>query len=171
MKAADLSAVLAINAINAADVDDLTPADMEILFSASTIALAAIDASTGVVGFCVVTDPTCPHRTPRSDWAFDRGADLHLERVAFDMRFSGLGLGLELFTTLDDRIADFVMARPEHEVSPVTLTSIVRSEPPNEHAVRFHASRGFGEVDQRRWDGITYSLMSRSFSDRRTGSF
>jgi uncharacterized protein len=163
MTSADLPTVLEINSMNGADVDALSADDLETLLADSTIALVAVDPeSSSVVGFCVVIDSSCRLRTERSTWAFERGADLHLDRVAFDMRYSGRGLGLALFDDLDARIAGLA------DTDALALTSIVRTDPPNAHAVGFHAVRGFTDVDRRVCGDVTWTLTNRSFAPSRS---
>ncbi len=165
MTEADLDAVLAINDLNTDDVGPLDAGALAGLLADSRIALVAESPQGpegGVVGFCLVVDPTCAHPTPRAAWALGAAQpDLHMERVAFDMRFSGLGLGLLLYDELDARIEALRAASPFGEIR---FSSMVRLQPPNEHAIGFHAKRGFEIVDQATFDGVTVGVAVKTYT-------
>jgi predicted GNAT superfamily acetyltransferase len=158
----DLDAVLAINDLNTGDVGSIDAEQLSGILDDSRIALVAIAPEGELVGFCLVVDAGCRHHTPRSAWAFETAApDLHLERVAFDMQYSGYGLGLALYDELDLRIEGFAAASPSGEI---TLTSLVRLEPPNEHAIGFHAKRGFETVDQASFGDVTVGVAAKTYT-------
>jgi predicted GNAT superfamily acetyltransferase len=162
MTGADLDTVLAINKLNTGDVGPLAADQLAGLLSDSRIALVAVEPEGALVGFCLVIEATCGHQSPRSSWAFAAAApDLHLERVAFDMQYSGFGLGLALYDELDAQLDEFAAAAPAGEL---TFTSLVRLEPPNAHSIGFHASRGFETVDQAVFDGVTVGVAIKTFS-------
>ncbi len=162
MTEADLDAALAINELNTDDVGPIAADELAGLLDDSRIALVAEGPEGEVVGFCLVVDPRCRHQTPRAAWALAAARpDLHLERVAFDMRYSGLGLGLLLYDELDARIEELRSAWPSEELR---LSSMVRLQPPNEHAIVFHAKRGFETVDQSAFDGVTVGVAVKTYA-------
>ncbi len=162
MTPADLPAVMAVNESNVGDVGSIGTDQLAGILDDSPIALVAVGSEGAVVGFCLVIDATCAHQTPRAAWALAAAApDLHLERVAFDMRYSGKGLGLALYDELDRRIESIAADAPS---SRITLTSLVRLEPPNEHSIGFHASRGFEIVDRATFDDVTVGVAVKAFA-------
>ena len=159
----DLEAVVEINSMNLADVDPVGVDEVAKLLESARIALVAEAPEVGVVGFAFVVDDTSAYVSERARWAFETGgADLHLERVAFDMSYSGQGLGLALYNELDERILAIGRGIGAEAV---TLTSMVRVEPPNEHSVRFHAIRGFETVGQADFDGSTIAVARKAYGD------
>lgn len=159
MNPGDLPAVERINALNTDDVGALSPEQLAAIHDDSRIALVAVEPEGEIVGFCLVVDRGSSHLTPRAAWAFDVASpDLHLERVAFDMRYSGYGLGLALYDTLDERIERLAT---DSEAGTITLTSLVRVDPPNEHSVKFHRTRGFEIVAEAEFDGVTIGVARK----------
>jgi len=158
----DLEAVLAINELNTDDVGHLDADQLSGILSDARIALVAIEPEGAIVGFCLVVDAGGGHHTPRAEWALAAAhPDLHLERVAFDMQYSGYGLGLALYEELDRRIEGLAADAPSGEIM---LTSLVRLEPPNDHAIGFHATRGFETVDQASFGDVTVGVAVKTFT-------
>ena len=161
MTAADADRAVAINQANLGDVDSVDENEMVAIVGSSLIALAAEGPEGDVVGFAVVVDQSCRLLTPRAVWALSNPAtDLHLERVTFDMQYSGLGLGAELFDELDERLLGLAAAS---DAGRLTLTSLVRRDPPNQHAIQFHEAKGFEVVDQRAFGGTVLDLAAKAY--------
>ena len=161
MRPDDVEAVVGINSMNLGDVDPVSADQVTQMLESGPIALVAEAPDIGVVGFAVVIDSGSPYRSERADWALKiGGADLHLERVAFDMTYSGLGLGLALYNELDERI---LTVGREAGAEPITLTSMVRVEPPNRHAIDFHTVRGFETVDQADFGDSTIAVARKTY--------
>lgn len=151
----DLAAARSINEGNLSDVDAIALADLERVLTDAKIALAAVEPEGSVVGFCLIIDSRCGYLSERAQWAFDTaGPGLHIDRVVFDMRFSGFGLGLALYNELDARLAT---------LAPTTLTSLVRTDPPNQHSVGFHAKRGFATIAHTTFAGQQFALTQRAY--------
>ena len=79
---------------------------------------------------------------------------MYLDRVAFDERFHGRGLGSEMYAEVDHRI------RRDHPDA-TGLTLEVNVDPPNEPSLAFHRKHGFVEVGRQISKGIEVSLMHR----------
>jgi predicted GNAT superfamily acetyltransferase len=157
----DLERALEINQGNLADVDSITIDDLGRVLGDSKIALVAVEPEGAVVGFCLIIDESCGYLSERAAWALSTaGPGLHIDRVVFDMRFSGFGLGLALYNELDRRIAALAAAT---DSGTTTLTSLVRIDPPNQHSVSFHNARGFLMVDESMFDGQKFALASRAY--------
>lgn len=155
MSPADVDRAREINEMNLTDVDAISLADLGRVLADSRIALVAVEPEGSIVGFCLVIDEACGYLSPRAAWATaTSGSGLHIERVVFDMNFSGFGLGLMLYNELDRRIEESGMK---------TLTSLVRVEPPNAHSVMFHNKRGFVEIDRTEFGGSQFALTRRGF--------
>lgn len=151
----DLASAVAINQMNLIDVDDIALDDLGRVLADSHIALVAVEPEGSVVGFCLIIDQACGYLSSRAAWAFEKsGLGLHIDRVVFDMRFSGFGLGLALYNELDARIAEF---------GTITLTSLVRVDPPNQHSIGFHEKRGFVEIARASFDGQQFALTRRAY--------
>lgn len=162
MTETDLDAVRAVNDLSTDDVGPLDADLLSTLLTDGVMALVAVEPEGAIVGFAIVVDQTCGRLTPRAAWALETaGADAHLERVAFDMAYSGYGLGPALYGELDARLGAAAAASPS---GAVTLSSMVRLDPPNEHAIRFHESRGFEIVDRAAFDGITVGVATKTYS-------
>ena len=69
MTAADLDAVLAVNALNTDDVGPLDAEGLATMLEDSRIELVAVGPEGEVVGFCLVVDADCRHLSPRATWA------------------------------------------------------------------------------------------------------
>jgi predicted GNAT superfamily acetyltransferase len=161
MRSEDLDAVAAINAANIGDVDPVGHDELALIVESCRFALVAEAPDVGVVGFAITIDAECRHLSERARWALATGdADLHLERVAFDMDYSGLGLGLALYNELDDRV---LASGRDVGAESITLTSMVRVDPPNRHSVDFHAARGFETVGQAQFDDALVALVRRTY--------
>lgn len=151
----DLDRAREINQMNLSDVDAITVEDLGRVLADAKIALVAVEPEGSVVGFCLIIDETCGYLSDRATWAISTsGSGLHIDRVVFDMKFSGFGLGLALYNELDRRI---------EELAAATLTSLVRIEPPNTHSVGFHNSRGFVTLAETMFDGQKFALARRTF--------
>ncbi|MEQ1873733.1 MAG: GNAT family N-acetyltransferase [Ilumatobacteraceae bacterium] len=151
----DLARAVEINQGNLSDVDSITIEDLGRVLADSKIALVAVEPEGSVVGFCLIIDSSCGYLSDRAAWATATAkSGLHIDRVVFDMNFSGYGLGLALYNELDRLII---------ESGATTLTSLVRVEPPNEHSVFFHNKRGFVEIGRSTFGGQVFALTRRSF--------
>ena len=156
----DLERAVDINQGNLSDVDSITTDDLARVLADSRVALAAVEPEGSLVGFCLIIDESCGSLSDRAAWSLKEGAirtsgfGLHIDRVVFDMRFSGFGLGLALYNELDRRIT---------EISGTTLTSLVRVDPPNAHSVGFHDKRGFVEIARSTFGGQQFALTRRSY--------
>lgn len=155
MTSADVDRACEINEMNLTDVDAISAADLGRVLAGSRIALVAVEPEGSIVGFCLVIDESCGHLSDRASWAIaSSGPGLHIDRVVFDMNFSGFGLGLMLYNELDLLIEESGMK---------TLTSLVRVEPPNAHSVMFHNKRGFVEIDRATFGESQFALTRRDF--------
>ena len=155
MTPGDLSSAADINQGNLADVDSITIEKLGRVLADSKIALVAVEPEGSVVGFCLIIDESCGYLSDRAAWAVaTSGTGLHIDRVVFDMNFSGFGLGLALYNELDRLII---------ETGATTLTSLVRVDPPNEHSVFFHNKRGFVEIGRSTFGGQVFALSRRTF--------
>ncbi len=155
MLPSDLDRALAINQMNLSDVDAISIADLGTVLADGKIALVAVEPEGSIVGCCLIIDETCGYLSDRAAWAINTsGQGLHIDRVVFDMKFSGFGLGLALYNELDQRIVDS---------GETTLTSLVRIDPPNTHSVGFHNSRGFVTLDEAMFEGQKFALARRSY--------
>lgn len=151
----DLAQAVDINQANLSDVDSINIENLGRVLADSKIALVAIEPEGSVVGFCMVIDESCGYLSDRAAWATATSkSGLHIDRVVFDMNFSGFGLGLALYNELDQRII---------ESGATTLTSLVRVDPPNEHSVFFHNKRGFVEIGRATFEGKQFALTRRAF--------
>lgn len=154
----DLDTAFQINEVGI-DTEPVDRAMLDQLYGRSIISLAAIDPSSDMVGFCLITDTRPGLLPPRSAWAVEhRDAGLHIERIAFRPDGSGHGLGVQLFDQIDDRVGDWARAT---ETAHTPLTSIIRVEPLNEHGWKFHQVRGFAEIDRRAFGETTWALMQK----------
>lgn len=161
----DLDHALAINQMNLSDVDSITIDDLGRVLADSRIALVAVEPEGSVVGFCLIIDESCGHLSDRAAWAFGTsGSGLHIDRVVFDMNFSGFGLGLALYNELDRRIDELAAVKDSATDSgATTLTSLVRIDPPNQHSVMFHDKRGFVTIDRAMFGGQQFALARRVY--------
>ncbi|CAN5405618.1 hypothetical protein BH10ACT2_BH10ACT2_24140 [soil metagenome] len=167
LKHDDLQAARTINESNLSDVDSISIDELGRVLADGRIALAAVEPGGSVVGFCLIIDEACGYLSERAAWSFRTsqslrnsqpsefgGSGLHIDRVVFDMNFSGFGLGLALYNELDAAIA---------ELGPTTLTSLVRTDPPNKHSVGFHERRGFVTIAQSTFGGQQFALTRRVY--------
>lgn len=162
MRPEDLAAVAAINADNIGDVDPISIDQLAEVLESCRVALVAKTPDVGVVGFGIVVDSSCQYQSERTAWALATGEhDLHLDRVAFDMNYSGLGLGPALYNELDNRI--FSISR-NADTGSITLTSMVRIDPPNQHSIGFHAVRNFETIDSAVFGGTTIALVCKTYA-------
>ena len=153
---ADLERVLALNQANVPEVGPLDADRLRRLVGASSIALVVDDDVAGpVVGFCLVLAPGADYDSVNYRWFTDRASDvMYLDRVAFDERARGRGLGTALYAEVERRI------RRDHPDA-VALTLEVNVDPPNEPSLAFHRRLGFVEVGRQDSKGIEVSLMRR----------
>jgi predicted GNAT superfamily acetyltransferase len=164
MTANDLERAVEINQTNLRDVDSITIDELSRVLDDSRIALVAVEPGGSVVGFCLVIDQQCSHPSARAQWALRTQTSpsaLHIDRVMFDMRFSGFGLGLALFEELDRRVTELATTT---ESGTIALTSLVRVDPPNEHSVGFHRQRGFETLDRATFDEGVFALTRREYA-------
>lgn len=156
----DLDDAFQINEVGI-DVDRLDRSTLATLYERSVVALAAIAPSSAMVGFCLVIDTRDGSLPPRSAWAMAHPeAELHIERIAFQPEGSGHGLGVEMFDVIDERVGSSARTQATDDVS---LTSVLRVEPLNEHGWNFHVSRGFTEIDRRRFGDTSWALMQKRY--------
>lgn len=155
----DVARAVEVNAMNLIDVDAITVDRLATVLASSRVALVAIEPAGSIVGLCIVVDDSCGYLSDRARWALSTG-DLHIDRVVFDMNFSGFGLGLAIYNELDRRIDEIAAAQPSRTI---TLTSLVRVDPPNQHSIGFHAKRGFEPIDRANFDGTMFELTRRTY--------
>ena len=154
MTATDLERVLEINQTNVPDVSDATTEHLGRLVDMSSIALVStVDAE--VAGFCIVFGAGADYESVNYQWFMDHHpTSMYLDRVAFDERFHGRGLGSEMYAEVDRAIR-------EHHPDATGLTLEVNIDPPNEPSLAFHRKLGFDEVGRQMSHGIEVSLMHR----------
>lgn len=168
MNVSDLDRVLEINAANVPDVGAADPAHIRHLFDESSIALVceitdeqrssvgnSVGNGAGIAGFCILFAPGADYDSINYQWfAEHHPGSMYLDRVAFDDRFQGQGLGTQMYTEVERLIGE------QHpDVSLFTLE--VNIDPPNEPSLAFHRKLGFTEVGRHMSHGIEVSLMSR----------
>lgn len=169
---ADLDAIVAINAANVPAVGPADSAHLARLVDEAALSLAVVDTEThtgtgtggdtgtseAVIGFCIVFAPGAGYDSVNYRWFMERYDDaMYLDRVAFDHRRQGLGLGRALYADVFGRLQrDHAGMR--------RLTLEVNVDPPNEQSLRFHARHGFVEVGRQMSKGIEVSLMERAIS-------
>lgn len=151
---ADLQRVLDINQANVPEVGDATAVHLTRLVATSSISLVStVDAE--VAGFCIVFGPDADYDSVNYQWFTEHHPTaMYLDRVAFDARFHGRGLGSKMYAEVDRLI------RHEHPAA-TGLTLEVNIDPPNEPSLAFHRKLGFGEVGRQMSHGIEVSLMHR----------
>lgn len=151
----DLARVLAINEANVPAVGPLDPDRLRFLVAESAIALVVERADADVVGFCLVLAPGSAYDSVNYTWFMQHHpTSMYLDRVAFDARAQGQGLGTALYAEVD-RIVRTEFPNAD------ALTLEVNLDPPNEPSLRFHAKYGFAEVGRQMSKGIEVSLMRR----------
>ncbi len=149
--------------INAENVPEVGPADEErlafILGETSIGLVVEIEDAPNpaeIAGFCLVLSPGTAYDSVNYAWFMERYPDaMYLDRVAFDHRFQGRGLGRALYAAVDDR-----MRRDHPDVTALALE--VNVDPPNEPSLRFHARQGFTEVGRLASKGIEASMQIRT---------
>jgi predicted GNAT superfamily acetyltransferase len=158
----DLERAVEINQTNVSDVDSITIDELGRVLDDSRIALVAVEPEGSVVGFCLVIDQQCSHLSAQAQWALRTSpSSLHIDRVTFDMQFSGFGLGLALFEELDRRVTELATTTASGTIA---LTSLVRVDPPNEHSIGFHRKRGFETLERATFDGRVFALTRREYA-------
>ena len=154
MERADLELVLEINEANVPDVGTLDAAGLAHLFDQAALNLVVTDTD-GILGFCMVFAPQADYQSVNYQWFMNRYEHmLYLDRVAFDERSTGRGLGRALYDEVDR------LMRAEHPTA-TGLTLEVNAVPPNERSLAFHAAMGFSEVGRQMSHGFEVSLMMR----------
>jgi len=150
----DLPRILEINEANVPEVGSVDAARLEFIVGESPIALAA-ERDDDVVGFCLVLGSTSTYDSVNYRWFTERHERfMYLDRVAFDARARGQGLGTALYAEVERRMLE------HHDVDHLALE--VNAVPPNEGSLRFHARLGFVEVGQQDTPyGIRVSMQMR----------
>jgi predicted GNAT superfamily acetyltransferase len=155
MTAAELKLILEINEANVPAVGSATVAHLRHLHAESAIALVT-EVDGEVAGFCIVFGPGADYESVNYRWFMEhRPTSMYLDRVAFDGRFHGRGLGTEMYAEVDGRI------REDHPDS-TGLSLEVNIDPPNDPSLAFHRKLGFTEVGRQMSKGIKVSLMHRA---------
>lgn len=165
MEVSDLDRVLEINAANVPDVGKSDAAHLRHLFDESAISLVCEvgepGAAVGVIepgeiaGFCILFAPGADYASVNYQWfATHHPGSMYLDRVAFDERFHGRGLGTVMYAEVERIIAT------EHPGT-TEFTLEVNVDPPNEPSLAFHRKLGFVEVGRQMSHGIEVSLMTR----------
>ena len=151
---ADLDRVRDLNQDNVPAVGDATRERLAHLVDESAIALVSeIDGE--ITGFCIVFGRGADYDSVNYLWFMERHPSaMYLDRVAFDERFQGRGLGTEMYDEVDRII------RRDHPTA-TGLTLEVNIDPPNEPSLAFHRKHGFVEVGRQMSKGIEVSLMHR----------
>lgn len=162
----DLPDVLRINQANVPEVGDLDLERLRTIVDEAAIALVVEQfgepsderdpgQDDGIVGFCIVLGPGASYDSVNYLWFMEHHPDsMYLDRVAFDSRAQGRGLGSQLYGRVDE------IMRSTHPAAPA-LTLEVNVDPPNEPSLAFHAKHGFVEVGRQMSHGIEVSLMRR----------
>lgn len=165
MNVSDLDRVLEINAANVPDVGEADAAHLRHLFEQSSIALVcegdstATETTTGaaaeIAGFCIVFAPGADYDSINYQWfSTHHPGSMYLDRVAFDARFHGQGLGTTMYAEVERIIA------ADHPGT-TEFTLEVNVDPPNVPSLAFHRKLGFNEVGRQMSHGIEVSLMAR----------
>jgi len=150
----DLARVLQINQQNVPEVGSVDADELAFLVDESALPLATW-CSDELAGFCLVFAPGSPYESENYRWFAEHSPSAwYLDRVAFDARFQGRGLGRRLYAEVDRAMRDA-------EPPPPALTLEVNADPPNEASLAFHARLGFAEVGRRTSHGFVVSLMQR----------
>ncbi len=158
----DLDRVLEINQANVPAVGPAAHAHLGHLVAHAAIALVA-ETGDGtdqmgraeIAGFCIVFAAGADYDSINYLWFMEHHPTaMYLDRVAFDERFHGRGLGTEMYADVDRRIR-------AHHPDATGLTLEVNVDPPNEPSLAFHAKLGFVEVGRQVSKGIEVSLMHR----------
>ncbi len=151
---ADLDRVLEINTANVPAVGSATVDHLRHLLAESSIALVS-EVDGAVAGFCIVFGPGAEYDSVNYQWFMEHHpTSMYLDRVAFDDRFHGGGLGSAMYTEVDRRIR-------QHHPHATGLTLEVNIDPPNEPSLAFHRKLGFVEVARQMSKGIEVCLMQR----------
>ena len=156
---ADLARILEINEANVPAVGGATLEHLTHLVAESSIALVTTMADpeigTEIAGFCIVFAPQADYDSVNYLWFMEHHPrSMYLDRVAFDDRFHGRGLGSAMYAEVDRRIR-----RGHPDATGLTLE--VNIDPPNEPSLAFHRKLGFDEVGRQVSKGIEVSLQHR----------
>ena len=134
IRAADLSAVLALNTLHAAELSMLTRERLEELVATAFHArrIGAVDA------FLIAFDQDADYDSPNFLWFRERYPRFaYVDRIAVAASARGRGLARSLY---EDLFAH--ASRAGHTI----VTCEVNAEPPNPASDAFHAALGFREV-------------------------
>ncbi len=168
MTTADLDRVLEINEANVPEVGALDRSRLAHLFGESAISLVSVhdsddsdgsggsdDSGDGIEGFCLVFAPGADYGSVNYRWFSEHHpGSMYLDRVAFDQRHVGRGLGSAMYAEVDRVIAT------DHTAA-TGFTLEVNVDPPNEASLAFHRKLGFTEVGRQMSKGIEVSLLRR----------
>ncbi len=160
---ADLNRILEINEANVPAVGTATLEHLAHLLAEGSIALvseladdSADEVNGDIAGFSIVFGPNANYDSINYQWFMEHHpTSMYLDRVAFDDRFHGRGLGTEMYAEVDRLI------RRDHPDS-TGLSLEVNIDPPNEPSLAFHRKLGFVEVGRQMSKGIEVSLMHRT---------
>lgn len=128
-------------ALNARDVDKLSPLDEERLrwIVARCAVPLVVEDDEGVLGFCLALEHGTDYDGSHYAWFGERyGSFLYLDRIAVSERARRRGVGSLLYATCEDHAR--VLGRMLCEVN---------VEPMNATSMAFHAARGYEEVARR----------------------
>jgi uncharacterized protein len=139
---ADRAAVLEINDSHVPALTALDTETFDFLLAKSVLALAVIGEASQVIGFCFVLEARTSYDSVNHRWFVDRYRDFaYLDRVAFAKSVCRQGLGTELYTEVERRLALI-------PTTPSVLALEVNLRPRNEGSLAFHERLGFVEVGQ-----------------------
>lgn len=153
----DLDRIHEINEANVPGVNSIDRERWDDLVATCALALVVEPHDTDeIAGFCFVIGPGEVYHSVNYRWFMERFDDaMYLDRVAFDERYHGRGLGSLLYAEVDRLLA------AEHPAMS-RLTLEVNVEPPNPQSMAFHTRRGFVEVGRQVTDyGFEVSMMER----------
>jgi predicted GNAT superfamily acetyltransferase len=162
----DLVVVHAINQAEVPAVGSERIEDLGHIGEQSTIALVAVDGSSGdIAGFCMVLAPDADYDSGNYLWFSERYDDfVYLDRVAIAPAHQRRGIGRALYAEVE-RLA--AVRRP----GATRLTLEVNLRPRNDTSLAFHGELGFVEVGQRETEyGALVSLMAKPLRDAGGGS-
>ena len=150
----DLERVLEINQANVPEVGAATADHLAHLADTCSISVVSV-VDEEVAGFCIVFGPDADYHSVNYRWFMQHHPTaMYLDRVAFDARFHGRGLGSAMYAEVDRLI------RHEHPAA-TGLSLEVNVDPPNEPSLAFHHKLGFVEVGRQMSHGIEVSLQHR----------
>lgn len=146
--AADLPAILAINAANVPHVGAVDAAKLARLHG-EAFALRVARAGEVVVGFVLVMVESADYESPNFRWFVARHPRfVYVDRIAVAEGFRGLGVGRRLYGDVEALVRRRGAGDGEHVA---WLTCEVNLAPPNPGSMAFHERLGFVGVGER-WD-------------------